>query len=305
MNNSWYKIKKDIEDEIKKSLKNGRIGVVITLLVTILACVGAFFVHTALFIATLIATLIINFIAIKVSTAGKSEYSRYLKHVEKLQTLTKTVKLSEYASFMNMRKGHVINDLRKMQQYNWLVTGISYNSVSDILEIPDPSTLSNDFASEHFSSDNTASSYKPFNYIQSDMKTEAQAMLEQLSIQNNFYGDDEIKKNVFALCEKVNALVAYGEKEPQHQDNIRRFNKKYLLTIVLLIEKYIEMEKTVSGTQMIADTKQEILKGLQELMLAYQQNLENMYSDNALDMSTDITVMSNLLAQDGLSENKM
>ena len=56
----------------------------------------------------------------------------------------------------------------------------------------------------------------------------------------------------------------------------------------------------ISGSN-INTTKQKVEQMLDTLCTAFDKQLDSLFGDEALDISTDITVMENLLAQEGLS----
>ena len=56
----------------------------------------------------------------------------------------------------------------------------------------------------------------------------------------------------------------------------------------------------ISGSN-IDSTKKKVETMLDTLCTAFNKQLDALFSDEALDVSTDITVMENLLAQEGLS----
>lgn len=56
----------------------------------------------------------------------------------------------------------------------------------------------------------------------------------------------------------------------------------------------------ISGSNIDA-TKQKVETMLDTLCAAFDKQLDSLFGDEALDISTDITVMENLLAQEGLS----
>ena len=56
----------------------------------------------------------------------------------------------------------------------------------------------------------------------------------------------------------------------------------------------------ISGSN-IDTTKQKVEQMLATLCAAFDKQLDALFGDEALDISTDITVMENLLAQEGLS----
>ena len=95
----------------------------------------------------------------------------------------------------------------------------------------------------------------------------------------------------------IDAVVEKPAKLPQ----IRKFMNYYLPTTMKLLNAYDRMDSAgISGSNIDA-TKGKVEKMLDTLCAAFDKQLDALFGDEALDISTDITVMENLLAQEGLS----
>ena len=98
----------------------------------------------------------------------------------------------------------------------------------------------------------------------------------------------------------IDQVVANPEKLPQ----IRKFMNYYLPTTLKILNAYDRMADTgVSGTN-IDTTKGKIEDMMDRVVVAFDKQLDALFGDEALDISTDITVLDNLLKQEGFSEEK-
>lgn len=94
----------------------------------------------------------------------------------------------------------------------------------------------------------------------------------------------------------IDAVVEKPAKLPQ----IRKFMNYYLPTTLKLLNAYDRMDSTgVSGTN-IDGTKGKIEEMLDTVCVAFTRQLDALYGEEALDISADITVMEQMLAQEGL-----
>ena len=99
----------------------------------------------------------------------------------------------------------------------------------------------------------------------------------------------------------VDAVVAEPTKQPQ----IRKFMNYYLPTTLKLLNAYDRMDSAgVSGTN-IDGTKGKIEDMLETICTAFDKQLDSLYGAEALDISTDITVMEQMLTQEGLGGTQM
>ena len=105
-----------------------------------------------------------------------------------------------------------------------------------------------------------------------------------------------------ATTRKIFDLVA---EKPAKQSQISRFMNYYLPTTLKLLNAYDRMDAAgVSGTN-IDGTMGRIEQIMDTVVSAFDRQLDALFGDEALDISTDITVLENLLAQEGLSGDQM
>ena len=77
----------------------------------------------------------------------------------------------------------------------------------------------------------------------------------------------------------------------------------YLPTTVKLLEAYEDLDgQPVQGANIIS-SKQEIEKTLDTLNVAFEKLLDSLFQDTAWDVSSDISVLHTMLAQEGLTED--
>ena len=99
----------------------------------------------------------------------------------------------------------------------------------------------------------------------------------------------------------IDTVVAKPSKLPQ----LRRFLNYYLPTTLKLLNAYDRMDAAgVSGSN-IDGTKAKIEDIMGTICTAFDKQLDALYGEEALDISTDIAVLENLLAQEGLGDNVM
>ena len=77
----------------------------------------------------------------------------------------------------------------------------------------------------------------------------------------------------------------------------------YLPMTVKLLNAYAEMDAQPVQGETILASKKEIEATLDTLNLAFEKLLDDLFSDTALDVSSDISVLNTLLAQEGLTDD--
>jgi len=100
------------------------------------------------------------------------------------------------------------------------------------------------------------------------------------------------------LCTKIFKIV---EESPEKQPQIRRFMSYYLPTTLKLVRSYATLESQGIKGENIVSTKKSISGILDTLLVGYEQQLDQLFKSDAIDIATDINVLENLMQQDGLT----
>lgn len=101
----------------------------------------------------------------------------------------------------------------------------------------------------------------------------------------------------------VRQIFLRAEAHPEVVDDLKKLMDYYLPMTVKLLNAYADMDaQTVQGAT-IAASKKEIEDTLDTLNLAFEKLLDDLFKDTAMDVSSDISVLQTLLAQEGLTED--
>ena len=98
----------------------------------------------------------------------------------------------------------------------------------------------------------------------------------------------------------IDAVVAQPTKLPQ----IRQFMNYYLPTTLKLLNAYDRMDSTGASGVNIDGTKGKVESMLGTICTAFDKQLDALYGAEALDISTDITVMEQMLAREGIGSTE-
>ena len=130
---------------------------------------------------------------------------------------------------------------------------------------------------------------------------EKERAISELRRLNDAIPDETISAQIDHLEEITGKIIDYVIANPAKQPQISRFLDYFLPTTIKLLNAYDRMDSAgVSGSNIDA-TKAKVEQMLDTLCSAFDKQLDALFGDEALDISTDITVMENLLAQEGLS----
>lgn len=90
------------------------------------------------------------------------------------------------------------------------------------------------------------------------------------------------------------------EKAPESADDLHKFMDYYLPTTTKLLNAYIDLDRQEIAGENIRTTKREIEETLDTINSAFERLLDGLFEDTAWDISSDISVMKTMLAQEGL-----
>lgn len=130
-----------------------------------------------------------------------------------------------------------------------------------------------------------------------------QDMLRQIRDENNLIPDAELSAQMDQLDDVAGRIFRTVAEQPEKAPQIRRFMDYYLPTTLKMLAGYRKMdERGVSGDNAAA-TRAQIRKAMDVVLKAFDKQLDAMYQNDMLDLSTDIDVMETMLKQDGLIDS--
>ncbi len=120
---------------------------------------------------------------------------------------------------------------------------------------------------------------------------------------NDAIPGEEISAKISRMETLVDRIFDRVEQKPDTVDDIRKLMEYYLPTTIKLLEAYEELDAQPVQGENIISSKQEIEKTLDTLNTAFEKLLDELFQDTAWDLSSDISVLNTMLAQEGLTED--
>ncbi|MEG1720554.1 MAG: 5-bromo-4-chloroindolyl phosphate hydrolysis family protein [Pseudoflavonifractor sp.] len=129
--------------------------------------------------------------------------------------------------------------------------------------------------------------------------------LSEMRRLNDNIADEKISAQIDHLEVTTQKIIQVVVENPQKLPQIRKFLSYYLPTTLKLLNAYDRMDSTgVSGVN-IGGTMGKIETMMDTVVTAFDRQLDGLFGEEALDISTDITVLENLLAQEGLGGTQL
>lgn len=120
---------------------------------------------------------------------------------------------------------------------------------------------------------------------------------------NDAIPGEEISAKISRMEMLVDRIFDRVEQNPESVDDIRRLMEYYLPMTIKLLDAYEELDSQPVQGENIISSKQEIEKTLDTLNTAFEKLLDDLFQDTAWDVSSDISVLHTMLAQEGLTED--
>lgn len=128
------------------------------------------------------------------------------------------------------------------------------------------------------------------------------AFVAQIRKCNDDIPGAEISAKMDRMEETVRRIFRRAETNPEIVPDLKKLMDYYLPMTVKLLKAYADMDDQPVQGETIRAAKREIEDTLDTLNLAFEKLLDDLFRDTALDVSSDITVLQTLLAQEGLTD---
>ena len=131
------------------------------------------------------------------------------------------------------------------------------------------------------------------------------AFLRDIRKCNDDIPGQEISEKISRMELIVQRIFLRAEAHPEIVPDLKKLMDYYLPMTVKLLRAYADMDAQPVQGQTIQNSKKEIEDTLDTLNQAFENLLDSVFRDTAMDVSIDISVLQTLLARDGLTEDDL
>ena len=122
---------------------------------------------------------------------------------------------------------------------------------------------------------------------------------------NELIPGHEISEKISRIELLVQRIFERAASHPEIIPDLKKMMDYYLPMTVKLLNAYADMDAQPVQGETILSSKREIEQTLDTLNLAFEKLLDSVFEDTALDVSSDISVLQTLLAQEGLTDDSL
>ena len=136
------------------------------------------------------------------------------------------------------------------------------------------------------------------------LKDGRMAIAEMKRLDDNI-ADPGISADIVRLEQISGKIFEEVKRDPKKLPKIRRFMDYYLPTTLKLLNSYDRMSGAGISGENIDTTLAKVEGMMRTIVAAFEKQLDSLYGADALDISTDITVLENMMAREGLTEQEL
>lgn len=239
-----------------------------------------------------------------------SQNRRLVRHFRQICTLIGTkefISTKELCDSMHCEKGELLTDITTMIEKSMLrqghldengtclmVTNDCYSQYRALLESQKEQQLAAQRAREQLEASGMTPEYQ-------QMLTECEAYLQKIHQCNLDLPGEVITAKLSRLETVVTRILAEAKKRPKEAAKLRKFMDYYMPTTWKLLDAYHSFEQEAIQSDNILRTKKEIEDTLDTINAAFEKLLDDLFQTTAWDISSDISVLQTMLAQEGLT----
>ena len=146
--------------------------------------------------------------------------------------------------------------------------------------------------------------------LEENMSPEAQEVLRKgneflvkIRKSNDAIPGEEISAKISRMELIVQKIFERAGEHPEVIPDLKKLMDYYLPMTVKLLDAYEDMDGQPVQGENITASKKEIEETIDTLNIAFEKLLDSIFRDTAWDVSTDISVLHTVLAQEGLTED--
>ena len=127
------------------------------------------------------------------------------------------------------------------------------------------------------------------------------AFIQEIRRCNDAIPGEQVSAKIDRMETIVRRIFRRAEEHPEILPDMKKLMDYYLPMTVKLLNAYADMDGQPIQGENIESSKREIEQTLDTLNQAFEKLLDDLFRDTALDVSSDISVLQTLLAQEGLT----
>lgn len=127
------------------------------------------------------------------------------------------------------------------------------------------------------------------------------AIILEIRRLNDEIRDFAVSERIYRIEEHTQNIFDYVTEHPEAKGQIRTFMNYYLPTTLKLLESYSRIEKVGVAGENMKKSKENIENILDMLVVGFEQQVDQLFRNESMDIDSEISVLETMMKQDGLS----
>ena len=214
-------------------------------------------------------------------------YKKYLSYIGRNQEIS----ISALASAMGQKEKVVYEDLQDMLDDGVLPMG--YIDVAQGMLILSDEGLTRTAAPQP----EPAAEPEPVKKTVEDEN----AILQEIREVNDAIPDEVMSAKIDRIGEITGKILDYQRSHPSKSGQLRSFLNYYLPTTLKILRAYAQLDAQGIEGENISAAKKRIEDMMDQVVSGFEKQLDKLFQDDAMDITSDVEVLENMLKKDGLS----
>lgn len=133
---------------------------------------------------------------------------------------------------------------------------------------------------------------------------EENAILREIRQVNDDIPDEVMSEKIDRIEEITGKILAYQKTHPNREGQLRSFLNYYLPTTLKILRAYAQLDAQGIEGENISAAKARIEGMMDQVVAGFERQLDKLFQDDALDVTSDVEVLENMLRKDGLSDDE-
>lgn len=286
------------------------IGITIMILFLVSFFLGSFPIGIKIALSVLVPLLLGSGIMAWKGSSILSGLKRYRNYIAQLRGRT-YCNIKELADKNGKSFRFVAKDLKKMIEKGWFRQGhldhdntcliVSHDTYQEYQNIQKQRIEQIQLETERQNRSKTSEGSR--NPEVEKVISEGKEYIRKIRECNQNISEEEITSKISHMEMLIQKIFDRVEEDPDALDDIQKLMEYYLPTTVKLLEAYQQLDSQPVQGENIRSSKTEIEQTLDTLNLAFERLLDSLFEEVAWDVSSDISVLHTMLAQEGLTGN--
>lgn len=235
----------------------------------------------------LLGFLCLGLVLLFCGLAKTSKGKRYRKYMNLIGT-RRTVSITALAKTSGTKRRKVLDDLQDMLDDGLLPMG--YLDLSrDLLVISE----------EGIPDEEPAAKAEP----EPETPQDDNAILAEIRAVNDAIPDPVMSEKIDRIGEITGKILDYQRQNPGKDGQLRSFLNYYLPTTLKILRSYAQLDAQGVEGENITAAKKRIEGMMDKVVEGFENQLDKLFADSAMDISSDVAVLEKMLEKDGLSGN--